>query len=246
MLDFYLWNSLRFFRVFSSTTTGRCALKVRYSFTYSPNGNAGLERWDGSLTRTKQPLYVNSVALSGRDALLDEWSRTRCYALLHPGVNRSPSDYMANGFYKHVLFTPAGQTHARTQGLHACTHSATYTSDWCTHVYIVTVQTHHMDAYKHATTHVPIYIQGCSPCYTHRADLFAATVVMKVVAVEADEGAIYCVFFHGWIPQEGKNKLNARFVPLARRIYLKFNSSRERRCSKKTTENLSVRLRKVR
>lgn len=58
----------------------------------------------------KQLLYVNSVTLSGHDAVLDEWSRTRRYALLHPGVNRSPSDYTANGFYKHVLFTPAGQT----------------------------------------------------------------------------------------------------------------------------------------
>ena len=68
--------------------------------------------------------------------------------------------------------------------------------------------------------------------HTHTADLFAVTVVMKVLAVEADEGPIYCVFFHGRVPQEGKNKLNARFVPLAQRVDLKFNSSRERKRQK--------------
>lgn len=54
-------------------------------------------------------------------------------------------------------------------------------------MYSVIAQAHHINA----TTHVLIYIQG----FTHRADLFAVTVVMKLVAVEADEGAIYCVFF---------------------------------------------------
>lgn len=36
---------------------------------------------------------------------------------------------------------------------------------------------------------------------------------------------LFTVCFHGWVPQEGKNKLNARFVPLARRVHLKYNSS---------------------
>lgn len=79
----------------------------------------------------KQLLYVNSVTLSGHDALLDEWSRTRRYALLHPGVNRSPSDYTANGFintsYLHLLAKHVW-THTHTR---AYTHTATYTSDIC-------------------------------------------------------------------------------------------------------------------
>lgn len=97
-----------------------------------------------------------------------------------------------------------------------------------THTHIRLMYTHvqckQTQMHIHVQPHVLIYIQGC----THRADLFAVTVVMKVVAVEAHEGAIYCVFFHGWVPQEGKNKLNAWFVPLARRVHLKSNSSGER------------------
>ena len=102
----------------------------------------------------------------------------------------------------------------------------------------MTVQTHHLDAYVYMQPHMYLCTFRASlpvthtHTHTHTADLFAVTVVMKVLAVEADEGPIYCVFFHGRVPQEGKNKLNARFVPLAQRADLKFNSSRERKRQK--------------
>lgn len=74
--------------------------------------------------------------------------------------------------------------HTHTHRLHACRH-----------------QVH---AYTHATTHHvlgdSLYVQKA-----HSADLFVGPVVMKVVAVEADEGAIYCVYFPSRVAQEGKD-----------------------------------------
>lgn len=47
-------------------------------------------------------------------------------------INRRPSDSVANGFYKHVLFTPVGQTgaNAHTPMYHIPTHRKVYT---CNH-----------------------------------------------------------------------------------------------------------------
>lgn len=47
---------------------------------------------------------------------------------------------------------------------------------------------------------------------THRVGLSQASAAVKVATVAADEGAIYHVFFHGLVRQEGKNKLKARAV----------------------------------
>lgn len=134
--------------------------------------------------------------------------RTEVPLIIHPAsfINMSYLHLLAKHGWAHTY------THTQITCLHTYQVTHTHAQFDCTNTPYRCIQTcnHTCTIYTHIHTTTLL-------CHTHphRADLFAVIEMKKVVAVAAGEGAVYCVFFLGWVPQEGKNKLNAMFIPLA-------------------------------